>query len=296
MKFSNDGKYLALSDMGGFISVIEIEKKTVYWSFDIGSDVEFLDWHPGCNVLFSGTSDGYLYMFKLSTNEIKTMFNGDGLSKVTCFKILLDGKRAACAYSTGQVIIWELKTQQILFNIKPSKLNSGEILCMDMSADGNLLAFGGTDMKLNILNTNNGKIIETFDCNYGEEKVAESSSQEEEKINSIESVGFCKVLPLIACVTVHGEILIWDITNSTLRHKSVNEYKFGFSKLIWNMDYKLFISTLNGQIFEFDGRNLELKTKYEGHEAEILDFCLSKDFKYLFTASDDHKVKVFQTN
>jgi hypothetical protein len=62
------------------------------------------------------------------------------------------------------------------------------------------------------------------------------------------------------------------------------------------MDYKLFISALNGQIFEFYGRNLELKAKYERHEAEILDFCLSKDFKYLFTASDDHKVKVFQLN
>jgi len=62
------------------------------------------------------------------------------------------------------------------------------------------------------------------------------------------------------------------------------------------MDYKLFISALNGQISEFDGRNLELKAKYEGHEAEILDFRLSKDFKYLFMASDYHKVKVFQLN
>jgi hypothetical protein len=63
--------------MSGFISAIEIEKKTVYWSFDIGSDIELIEWHPGCNVLFSVTSDGYFHMFKLSTNEIKTMCNGD---------------------------------------------------------------------------------------------------------------------------------------------------------------------------------------------------------------------------
>jgi ribosome assembly protein SQT1 len=288
--------------MSGFISAIEIEKKTVYWSFDIGSDIELIEWHPGCNVLFSGTSDGYLYMFKLSTNEIKTMCNGDSQSKVTCFKVLPDGKRAVSTYSTGQVIIWDLKTQQMLFNVKSSKESSGEILCIDISADGNLLAYGGVDLKLSILNLNNGKIIETYDCDYGEKKKkSENSGEEEEGVkggdeNSIESVGFCKVLPLLACVTVKGEILIWDINNSTLRHKSVNEYKFGFSKLIWNMDYKLFISALNGQIFEFYGRNLELKAKYERHEAEILDFCLSKDFKYLFTASDDHKVKVFQLN
>lgn len=279
--------------MSGFISVIEIEKKTVYWSFDIGSDIELLEWHPGCNVLFSGTSDGYLYMFKLSTSEIKTMCNGDSQSKVTCFKVLSDGKRAVSTYSTGQVIIWDLKTQQMLFNCKSNKDSTGEILCMDVSADGNLLAYGGVDLKLTILNINNGKIIETYDCNYSEKK---AETDGEEVPNSIESVGFCKVLPLLACVTVYGEILIWDINSSILRHKSINEYKCGFSKLVWNQDYKLFISALSGQILEFDGRNLELKAKYEGHEAEILDFCLSKDFKYLFTASDDRKIKVFQIN
>jgi hypothetical protein len=84
-------------------------------------------------------------------------------------------------------------------------------------------------LKLSILNLNNGKIIETYDCDYGEKKKkSENSGEEEEGVkggdeNSIESVGFCKVLPLLACVTVKGEILIWDIHNSTLRHKSVNE-------------------------------------------------------------------------
>lgn len=291
-KFSVDGKFVAVCDMAGNINVYELKTKELYWSYELGSDVETLDWHHGCNVLFAGTCDGNFCMFKISTNEIKYMFNGDDQSKVNCFKILNDGKRAACAYSNGLFLVWDLKTQEILFKDK-SELNS-ELLCMDLSHDGNLVAYGGTNMKMHVMNTNNGKIINTFDCNLNETKKNEDEN-EEEKTNSIETIGFSKIAPLLACATLNGEIYIWDLKTSNLRNKSINEYSMsGFIKLMWNNDYKLYISSLNSKIYQFDGRNLTLENTYEGHTAEILDFCLSDDFKYLATASDDHKTKIFK--
>ncbi len=59
LKFSCDGKYLAVSDMSGKIRVYLIETFDLFWSYDVETDLESMDWHPNCNVLFCGTAEGF---------------------------------------------------------------------------------------------------------------------------------------------------------------------------------------------------------------------------------------------
>jgi WD40 repeat protein len=99
VKFSHDGKYLAVSDMAGKARVYTIthsvDEKSIelslFWSYDVENDIEQLKWHPKCNVLFISTQIGNLWMFKLSTNEIKIMYSGEE-TRLTCFTFLKDGK------------------------------------------------------------------------------------------------------------------------------------------------------------------------------------------------------------
>lgn len=292
VSFSCDGKYIAAGDMAGNLRVYLVEDKSLFWSYEVGSDLEVIDWHPSCNVLFCGTSDGQFIMFKLSTNEIKVMYSGDNES-LSCFKILKDGKRAVCCYNNGTVRFWDLKTAQTLFNIPNA--HEGAILCMDVNQDGNLVASAGTDMKIHLANTNNGKTIVHLDCGSKKEKeVKESMNEDEEpgEENSIESLSFCKTLPILACATLKGEVFTWDLQSQSLRNKIDN--KVGFSKLIWNGQEQLYGSTLDGAIGLYDGRNLNLIRKIKCFQNEILDFCLNLNLNILFSTSNDHVIKLFQ--
>jgi WD40 repeat protein len=294
LSFSCDGKYLASADMAGNIRVFLIENKTLFWSYEVGSDLETLDWHPNCNVLFCGTSDGQFIMFKLSSNEVKIMYSGSN-SSVTCFKILKDGKRAACGYNNGSVRFWDLKTSETVFNITNAHQDS--VMCMDLSADGNLIGTGGVDMKVNLINTNTGKSLCGLICGNVPRKKSkdEEIEVEEETIeNSIETLSFCKTMPMLACGTLKGELFVWDLNSQTIRNKFENGGE-GFSKVFWNPnDETLFSASLNGCVDIFDGRNLTSLKKIKCHHNEILDLCVNTTLKVIFTISTDQTVKIFK--
>jgi len=297
LSFSSDGKYLAAADMAGNIRVYLIENKTLFWSYEVGSDLETLDWHPSCNVLFCGTSDGQFIMFKLSSNEVKVMYSGNN-SSVTCFKILKDGKRAACGYDNGAVRFWDLKTSETIFNI--TNAHQDAIMCMDLSPDGNLIATGGIDMKVNLIHTNTGKSICSLLCGNVPKKKSkdEEEIEDEEKVieNSIESLSFCKTMPMLACGTLKGELFVWDMNSQTIRNKLENG-GHGFSKVLWgSSDETLFTASLNGCVDIYDGRNLNSIKRVKCHQTEILDLCINTNLKIFFTVSTDQTVRIFKTD
>jgi WD40 repeat protein len=139
-------------------------------------------------------------------------------------------------------------------------------------------------MKVKLINIINGKVVATLALPKPEENSLEE--------DSIECVGFCKTQSLIACATLSGQIFVWDLNTHVLRNKL--SYTAGFSKIIWSNKETLYASTLDGNVFSYDGRNLELIKKYSGHESDILDFYLENN--YLFTASNDNDVKIFEIN
>ncbi|CAF0704535.1 unnamed protein product [Brachionus calyciflorus] len=290
IKFSNDGKYVAMSDMSGLIHVYLIENKTLHWSHDLETDIETLGWHPNCNILFCSTSDGYFYMFKFSTGEIRVMYSGDEAG-LGCFKILKDGKRAVTAYGNGNVRFWDIKSGQTIHNLL--KAHEGDILSMDLSSDGNILVTGGVDMKVKLINTNNFKVVCELCCENKPRSGEEAMEDEQE--DSIESISFCKTLPLLACATLSGRIYVWDINSHVVRCKFDNKL-IGYTKLMWNNQEQLYASTLDGGVQVFDGRNLELIKNLKGHKSEILDFCFNENLTIIYTASNDNLVKLFQVS
>ena len=71
VKFNFNGSFLAVADMAGTIYVLKTLPNIVQepvWSFETG-DITWLDWHPGANVLFAGTEDSSLWMWKIPSKD-----------------------------------------------------------------------------------------------------------------------------------------------------------------------------------------------------------------------------------
>lgn len=93
--WSFDGKYLCACDMRGQIRCWTddddgIPKKEV-WSFHTGSDIELMRFHPSAHVLFVGTNDSQLWLFKIPSGEYKIMHGGSDTELLT-LEILANGQ------------------------------------------------------------------------------------------------------------------------------------------------------------------------------------------------------------
>lgn len=115
---------------------------------------------------------------------------------------------------------------------------------------------------------------------------------EESESNSVESLGFCSVMPLAAVGYLDGTLAIYDLSTQTLRHQC--QHQSGIVQLLWEAGTAVvYTCSLDGIVRLWDARTGRLLTDYRGHTAEILDFALSKDASLVVTTSGDHKAKVF---
>uniref|UniRef100_V9KSE6 Angio-associated migratory cell protein n=1 Tax=Callorhinchus milii TaxID=7868 RepID=V9KSE6_CALMI len=289
--FSHDSSMVATGDMSGLIMVWKLETRKRVWSFEVG-DLQWMAWHPVAPVLLAGTDEGSVWMWKVPGGECKT-FPSPG-SQATCGVILPDGKRAVVGYEDGTVRVWDLKQGSPLHVVKGAEGHCGPLTCVACDRNGSLVLTGSVDCTVKLLNTTTGKVVgvlcmgsSTRGCEDGEELPAVEASA-----NSVESVAFCHVLPLIAIGYLDGTMGIWDIPSQTLRHQC--RLQAGIVQLRWECHTALlYTASLDGVVRMWDARTGSMQSEYRGHRAEILDFAVNKEASAIVTASGDHTAKVF---
>ncbi|KAF4080002.1 hypothetical protein AMELA_G00165390 [Ameiurus melas] len=282
--FSHDSTLVASGDMSGLIKVWKVEAKEEIWSFEVG-DLEWLQWHPCAPVLLAGTADGNMWMWKIPSGECKT-FQGPNC-QATSGKILPDGKRAMVGYEDGTLRLWDLKQGNTIHVIKGYDGHQGPLTSMECNKDGTLVLTGSTDGSAKLINTSTGKVLGSFSVENSGEK-----NMEEQDSISVESVGFCNVLPLIAVAYLDGTLAIYDLTTQSLRHRCKHEV--GIVQLQWEQASAVVATcNLGGVVTLWDARSGNMLSEYRGHTAEILDFTLNRDASMAVTAGGDHKAKVF---
>ncbi|XP_047669118.1 angio-associated migratory cell protein isoform X2 [Tachysurus fulvidraco] len=280
--FSHDSKLVATGDMSGLIKVWKIDAKEEIWSFEVG-DLEWLQWHPCAPVLLAGAADGNMWMWKIPSGECKT-FQGPNC-QATSGKILPDGKKAMVGYEDGTLRLWDLKQGNTIHVVKGHDGHQGPLTSMECNKDGSLVLTGSTDGQAKLINTSTGKVLGSFSVGNSEEKNMEDSI-------SVESVGFCNVLPLIAVAYLDGTLAIYDLTTQNLRHRCKHEV--GIVHLQWEQASAVVATcNLGGVVTLWDARSGKMVAEYHGHTAEILDFKLNRDASMAVTAGGDHKAKVF---
>ncbi|XP_024150309.1 angio-associated migratory cell protein [Oryzias melastigma] len=283
--FSHDSSLVASGDMSGLIKVWKVETKEEIWSFEV-EDLEWLDWHPCAPVLMAGTDDGSVWMWKVPAGGCKT-FQSPGF-QATTGKILPDGKRAAVGYEDGTVRVWDLKHGNVIHAVKGQDSHVGALTCLACNKDGSLLLTGSVDGSAKLINTSTGKVVGTLTVEGGKAE----GSQDEEESNSVESVGFCSILPLIAVAFLDGTLAVFDLSTQALRHKCLHQA--GIVHLQWEESSPV-VSTcsLDGALRLWDARSGGLLSEFRGHSAEILDFAVNREASLAVTASGDNRAKVF---
>ncbi|KAM9821234.1 angio-associated migratory cell protein [Neosynchiropus ocellatus] len=281
--FSHDSALVASGDMSGLIKVWKVETKEEIWSFEVG-DLEWLEWHPCAPVLLAGTNDGNVWMWKVPSGDCKTFQSA--ACQATCGKILPDGKRAVVGYDDGTVRVWDLKQGKATHTIKDG--HQGALTCLACNKDGSLVLTGSVDGSSKLVNTTTGKVLATLLA----EGTPARAPKDEGETNSVESVGFCNILPLVAVAYLDGTLAIFDATTQALRHRCHHEA--GLVQLLWEESSSI-VSTcsLDGALRLWDARTGGMISEYRGHAAEILSFTVNRDASLAVTASGDNQSKVF---
>uniref|UniRef100_A0A8B9UGM8 Angio-associated migratory cell protein n=1 Tax=Anas zonorhyncha TaxID=75864 RepID=A0A8B9UGM8_9AVES len=286
--FSHDSVFVATGDMSGLIKVWRVDAKEEVWSFEVG-DLEWMEWHPQAHVLLAGTADGNSWMWKIPGGDCKT-FQGPACP-ATCGRILPDGKRAVVGYEDGTMRIWDLKQGTSLHVLKGQDGHQDPLTCVASNQDGSLILTGSVDCHAKLVNSATGKVV----CVFRMESVAPKTPAgegEEAESNSVESLGFCNVMPLAAVGYLDGTLAIYDLSTQTLRHKC--QHESGIVQLLWEESSAVvYTCSLDGAVRLWDARTGKLISEYRGHSAEILDFAINKDASVVVTTSGDHQAKVF---
>ncbi|XP_077468427.1 angio-associated migratory cell protein [Stigmatopora argus] len=283
--FSHDSSLVASGDMSGLIKVWKVETKEEIWSFEVG-DLGWLEWHPFAPVLLAGTDDGNMWMWKIPSGDCKTFQSS--ACQATCGKVLPDGKRAVVGYENGSVRLWDLKQGNSIHVIKGQDGHRGALTCIACSKDSSLLLTGSVDGCAKLINSATGKVVGVFTLDGGKSK----GLRDEEDSNSVESVGFCNVLPLLAVAYLDGILAIYDIPTQVLRHRC--QHEAGIVRLQWEESSSL-VSTcsLDGALHQWDARTGDMVSEYRGHALEILDFAVNREGTVAVTSSGDRRAKVF---
>lgn len=283
--FSHDSSLVATGDMSGMIKVWKVETKEEIWSFEVG-DLEWLEWHPCAPVLLAGTDEGNVWMWKVPAGDCKTFQSA--ACQATSGKVLPDGKRAVVGYEDGSVRVWDLKQGNAIHVIKGQDGHQGALTCLACNKDGSLVLTGSVDGGAKLINTTTGKVLGAFTV----EGKAKGSKDGEEETNSVESVGFCNILPLIAVAYLDGTLAIYDLSSQVLRHRC--QHEAGIVHLQWE-EASSVVSTcsLDGALRLWDARSGNMVSEYRGHTAEILDFTINREGTMAVTASGDNQAKVF---
>lgn len=316
VKLSAKETYLATADMGGLIQAWKLETTEKFFEYEVG-DLQWLEWHPILDtVLFCGTDSGNAWMLKVNDDTQVKTFQGSG-SANTVGKITSCGTKAAMGYDDGAVRIWDLKSGAVIHSFKGIKFASnlalsvanlfltlivvldkwahkGSVSCLDIQSDDALLASGAVDGTVKIINFNSGKVIQTLDCGKKTGNSGNSSAEQgQEDDDSVESIAFCKSMPILATATVKGVIEVWDI--STLVRRFVVSVPDGISKIAWDLadPVRLHSAGLDGALRTWDGRTGQSLAVRYGHRHHILDMALARSRAIAVTASEDATCRIF---
>ena len=292
VKFNFNGTYLAVADMAGTIYVLKtlpnITQEPV-WSFETG-DITWLDWHPGANVLFAGTEDSSLWMWKIPSGHSK-IFQGNG-EKVESAQVLPDGRRVVVGYSDGSIRVFDLKSEEVLHSasIFDSKAS---IVSLDVRSDNTLVALGNVDGEVKIFNVQSGKVVAHFQNSAKKSKIDEDYNQEEANNEAIESVLFSTPEGnQVITGNLDGMLSVWDLSSQV--SKLCTKVGTGLVKLKWLKTSLILAATLDGLIRIIDPRSGNVIEDCSGHTQQILDFSISKCGQYLVSTSDDHSCRVYE--
>ncbi|KAG5417852.1 SQT1 [Candida metapsilosis] len=297
--FTNDGRYLITADMDGLVQVFKAtkggEKWTKFGELNEVAEVLFVTVHPELNYFAFGANDGSIWVYQIDEESKSLIQIMSGFSHtLECNgAVFIPGKdendlTLVSISEDGSVINWNCFTGTVNYKLQPHDDFKGvESPWVTIKHYGHVIAIGGRDGQLSIINNETGKVLTSVKTLDNVEDVAELS---------IEALCWCKnkSINLLAVGLVSGDVLLFDTQQWRLRKNlKVDD---AITKLEFINDTPFLIgSSMNGKIYKWDARTGEELFAGVGHNMGILDFAILENGKKVATAGDEGVSLLFIT-
>lgn len=294
--FSHDGKYLITGDMNGYIQVHKSTKGGEKWAkfgdLEQVDEVLWVEAHPRFPYFAFGGVDGSVWCYQIdeSSQSLVQLMSGfshtlecsggvfvnvESDSEVTLVTISED----------GTVISWNCFSGEVNYKLLPHDEFKGvESPFVSISAFKRLVAVGGRDGQLSIINNDTGKVI----------YLVKTIENVEEAELSIEAISWCKApqIGLLAIGLVSGDVILFDTLQWRMR--KLIKLEDAVTKLLFIEDTPFLVgSCMNGKIYAWDARSGSEIFAGVGHNMGILDFAILENGSKLVTAGDEGVSLVF---
>lgn len=276
--FNVTGEYAATGGMDGIIKIWDVMNQGKFIiDLDGPSEINWLSWHPKGNIIIAGSSDATIWMWMVPSGKFMNSFSGHQES-VSCGTFTPDGKNILSGSNDGSMILWDPRSGSPIYTIKPTntKWHDNPITSIAINKDNTVVLSGSSGGSLCLSQLHTGKVITSL----------------EGHVDSIEDVGFCDCLPLMASASLDGTVRVWDLNNYRIRH--VLNHDGPVIKLKFHKNSPLFTTcSFDKTIRMWDARTGECKKVWKGHKKGILDFAMTNDGSVIVTAGDDKESLVF---
>ncbi|CAN3355293.1 ribosome assembly protein Sqt1p [Diutina catenulata] len=291
-KFTNDGSYVITGDMAGLVQVHKTrngEKWTEVARIEEVEEVVWIATHPTQPYFAFGAVDGSVWAYAIESDGVTPMMTGYS-HEMTCnygeFLVGDESIQLVTVSDDGSVVNWNVATGQANYKLTSAEFRI-ESPWVVASANGNLVAVGGRDGNLAIINNDNHKIV------HATQVLHDSDDQ----VLSIEAISWCKGLPLLAVGVVHGDVFVFETQQWRLRRQWATESHEDYENAITHLQFErespmLVGSSTNGKIYKWDARTGNEAFCGVGHNMPVLDFAVMDDGK-LITAGDEGVSLVF---
>lgn len=296
--FTSKGDYVITGDMNGFIQVHKSTKGGEKWvKFAELEEVEEVLWistHPSMPYFAFGANDGSVWVYQIDSNTKSLVQIMCGFSHtLECNGgVFIPGQNEndmtlVTISEDGTIINWNCFTGEVNYKMQPHEDFKGiESPWVTLKVNKNVIAVGGRDGQLAIINNDAGKLVHRVKALDSIEDVAELS---------IEALSWCTVsgLNLLAVGLVSGDILMFETAQWRLR-KSI-KVEDAITKLEFLQNSPILVgSSMDGKIYKWDGRTGVQLYAGVGHNMGILDFAIMENGKKLVTAGDEGVSLIFQ--
>ncbi|KAL3233598.1 Ribosome assembly protein SQT1 [Nakaseomyces bracarensis] len=310
--FTPDGKFLVSADMTGKVLVHVSLKGGAQWKLVSElQEVEEIVWlkvHPKLSGAFAfGATDGSVWCYQIngegaqaSLEQLMSGFSHQSECTMGEFINIEQSEElgtlelVTCSLDST-IVGWNCYNGQANFKVTQAELKGMEVPWISLAVapssvtngNGGVLACGSNNGIIAILNcNNNGAVLHMSG-------VIELKPDQEELDASIESIAWAHGFPMMAIGLVGGEILLYDTNMWRVRRKFVMEDSA--TKLTFDSRDNLFVSCINGKVYEYDPRTGQEKFVYVGHNMGVLDFALTEkdDTRRLITAGDEGVSLIF---
>lgn len=210
---AHQGPVTALVWRGSVLASAGADRKILLWTmpdgqtlhtFEASASVRALALSPDGRLLAAGCDSGAIEIWDVATARLGGRLDGH-TDWVAALAFTADGKQLASGGFDGTVRLWDMATGKPALEIPARPMLSASttgnpvsaVLCLAFSRDGKMLAIGGTDAQIHLVNPADGKLIRSLAGHT----------------SSITSLAFHPTASLLVSSSKDRTIKLWDPAN-----------------------------------------------------------------------------------